>query len=378
MKDKELRDRQYEEQQEEPIVDDVPFTFYIKGNMATEAYRRAKNYVYSPYNDYGMREAEYRAPQHPVADEKPAKNKKKKAKKGRVIGYKVRRPLVLLAAVLVIAVLVVNVLSVVGMMPDYTGMFITKNTSEDAGTTYVGEDGNEYVVATHKGRSFADPILSLFTFFGGDKNASWSEEDMISQSFFTTCFTKVMDEKASDEVVDGSGSQSDANSEKTNTAYAEEETSGSESTASGTDGAASVDENIVRKICYIAMPIVIILFLIMTVYIAIKLLYSLFTGKKVKYGFCFLADILYLVIIAVLTMVWNEIGVTEAANVFASALKAFGLLEDVNYASNAAIGLGFYISLICIFIGWIISGLSVAKIREQLDEHGRPVSQYRR
>lgn len=377
MKDKELRDRQYEEQSEEPIVQDRPFTFYIKGNMATEAYQRAKNYVYSPYNDYGIREADNRAPQQPVADGKHAKDKKKKSKKGRVIGYKLRRPAVLLAAILVIAVLVVNVLSVVGMMPDYTGMFITKNTSDDAGSTYTGEDGNEYTVPTHKGRSFADPIMSLITYFGGDKNAAWSEDDMISQSFFTTCFTKVMEEGTSDPVDGGSGSSS-AENESPKTAYAEEG-SGSESTSSGSESAApAVDQNTVRKICYIAMPIVIILFLIMSVYLAIKLLYSLFTGKTVKYGFCFFVNILYLVIIAVLTMVWNEIGIGEAVNVFASALKAFGMLEDVNYASNAALGLGFYISILCTLLGWIIAGFSVKKIREQLDEHGRPVSQYRR
>ncbi len=376
MKDKELRNSQYEEQPEEPIVDDRPFTFYIKGNVATEAYRRAKNYVYSPYNDYGMKEAraDYGPrPQQPEINDKKVKNKKQKGKKGKVIGYKVVRPLVLLAAILVVAVLVVNVLSVVGIMPDYTGMFITKNTSEDAGSTFTGDDGNEYTVATHKGRSLADPVLSLITYFGGDKNASWSEDDMISQSFFTSCFVKIMDESTPD--ADGSGTEVD--NENSNAAYAEEESSGSEATGSE-NTSESVDQDIVRTICYIAMPVVIILFLIMTIYLAVKLLYSLFSGRKVKFGFCFFADILYLVIIAVLTMVWNEIGVNEAANVFASAFKAFGLLEDMNYASNAAMGLGFYISLICLFVGWILAGFSNKKIREQLDQYGRPVNQYRR
>ncbi len=388
MKDKEQRGQQYEDtqvedNQAERNTSDQPFTIYVRGNMATEVYRRARNAAYASFDDdYGMQEVASTRRRNPSyydqsqnqgrrQDEKGnGKAKKEKSKKGKVVGYEARRPVLFIVALLVIAVLVVNVLAVVKIMPDYTGMFITRSIAENAGTTETDEDGNEITYPTHIARSAVDPVMSLISYIKGDKNATWSEDDMISQSFFTDCFVKIMAD--SQEATDESASD-EAESETKTTAYAEEtSTSSGSETETATAEESGDSTTLVRTICYIGMPVVIVLLLVTIVLLVVKMLIALFSGRKVKYGFLFITSILYLVLIAVVTLVWNEQGLQEAKLVFMAPLKAFGM--EVNNASFASVGLGFYINVIGLLVAWFISAFAYKKVRQEVS----PAPQYRR
>ncbi len=287
-----------------------PYTIMVEGNVATEAYRRARLSAYEQQENISRTLAESgrghyikEEPQEEVKEQRSAKKDKKKAKKKKTAKadgvYTARKPILFILAVLMIVAIVVNILPIVGLVPEYTSAFMSKSQDSE--------------VKDLVGRPIADPVMSLVSFLGGDPAAEWAEDDFISQSFFRDCFTKVM--KAEDAAED----------EKIDTT---------------------------KLICFLAMPVLIILFAVTAVYIAIKFLLAAIKGKKYKFGFALLTCILYLVGIAVLTVVWNSFGIGEILGVFTAGLSAFGIGSA---ATKAALGLGFYITAVIILLAFILN-----------------------
>ncbi len=286
-----------------------PYTIMVEGNVATEAYRRARLSAYeqqeklsrtlaeSSYGRYIKEEPQEEVKERPAKKDKKKSKKKKNAKADGI--YTARKPILFILAVLMIVAVVVNILPIVGLVPEYTGAFLTKSQDSEV---------KELV-----GRPIADPVMSLVSFLGGDPEAEWAEDDFISQSFFRDCFTKVMlgEDAKEDETVDTT-----------------------------------------KLICFIAMPVLVILFAVVTVYLAIKFLLAAIKGKKYKFGFSLLVGILFLVGIAVLTIVWNSFGISEILGVFTAALSIFGIGGT---ASKAALGLGFYITAIIFLVAFILN-----------------------
>ncbi len=305
-----MRNDDYQEERREEREVVTPYTILVPGNAATEAYRRARQSYYGPADVSGQsyaaptrtryeKEEKATAKERPQKKEKDKKAKKKKAAKTPAV-YTARKPILFILAVLMIVAVVVNILPVVGLVPEYTSAFLTK--SQDAEATDL------------VGRSLADPVMSLVTYLiDGDPEAEWTEEDFISQSYFRDCFTKVMlpEDAAEDEKV-----------------------------------------NTTQLICYLAMPIMIVLFAVITVYLAVKFLLAALKGKKFKFGFSLLVGIIYLVGIAILTVVWNSFGIGEIMGVLTGGLSAFGIGK---MPSKAAIGLGFYITAIIFLIAFILN-----------------------
>ncbi len=334
-----MRNDDYQEHQ----VPVKPYSVIIDGNLATEAYRRARisaiqqqerlaamaaESSYSSYDEYEEPVVRERASKKSSA--KPKKKAKKKAKVQKV--YTARKPLLYVLAVLMVVAVVVNILPIVGLVPEYTAAFMSKNSE------------GEFV-----GTSLADPAMSLISYLTGGDGA-YADDDMFTQTYYRDCLSQLAEESETPTEEDGDGTIDDGAAQA-----AEVDDTAAEDTA--TDAAtekeaAEKSAKTTKLICYIALPLLVILFAIITIYIAIKAVVAAVKGVKYKFGFSLLVGILYLLGIAVLTMVWNGVGQSEIINVLTQGLSAFGMDK---VASKAALGFGFYITAIIYVLAFIVN-----------------------
>lgn len=329
------------------------YTIWVPNNPNIEAYRRAREsatfgpgylqqnpYQQNPYNrGYGAPQPPYgmppqqpygqpygQPPQQPYGGEQP-KDKKSKKNKGPKV-YKARKPILFILAILMIAVIVINVLPVFNVMGNFTAPFVGRNS--DNGDSW--EDQVQYL-------SFADPIVSLVKSFTSssdeDEVAVASAEDeeeettsMFTSNFYYDCLSK-MDEYKPDK-------------------------------ENGVEG------DITKVIAFYAFPIVVLLFIVLSVYLAIKLLMAAIKGKKMKFGYSYLIGIIYLVAMAFITVMWNGLGMSEIGAVFMTPINILTATEEEapTIASKAAVGLGFFITAIVYVLSLILNFFSYKRIKD--------------
>lgn len=351
-------DNSYQQQPQQNYYPPQPsnYTIWVPNNPNIDAYQRARQnatfggygqpnpYQPNPYNrgGYGYQQNPYGGnpyggnpygmppqqpqqpygmpPQQPYGEQPKDKKKAKKPKVPKV--YKARKPILFILALLMIAVIVVNVLPVFGVVGKFTAPFIGRDAAAGDGW----EEQVEYL-------SFADPIISLVKSFTS-KGATEEEEaladeeteeagtSMFTNRFYTDCLSKMDEYKPN----------------------AEE----------------GVDGDITKMIAFYAFPIVVILFIILSVYLAIKLLVAAIKGKKMKFGYSYLIGIIYLVAMAFIVVMWNGLGMSEIGTVFLSPINILSATEEAapTIASKAAIGLGFYITAVIYVLSLILNFFS--------------------
>lgn len=327
------------------------YTIWVPNNPNIEAYRRAREsaafgpgyvqqnpYQPNPYNrGYGYQPQPYGGmpPQQPPYGQQPygqqpygeqAQNKKDRKNKGPKV-YKARKPILFILAILMIVAVVVNVLPIFGVMGNFTAPIISRDASVS------GDDWEEQIQYL----SFADPIVSLvksFTASGEDEaDAPADDEDeeetsMFTSQYYTDCLSKMDEYKPN----------------------AEE----------------GVDGDITKMIAFYAFPVVVILFLILSVYLAVKLITAAVKGKKMKFGYSYLIGIIYIVAMAFIVVMWNGLGMSEIGAVFLTPIKILTVAEGETpaMASKAAVGLGFYITVIIYVLSLVLNFFSYKRIKD--------------
>lgn len=330
------------------------YTIWVPNNPNIEAYRRAREsaafgpgyvqqnpYQPNPYNrGYGYPQQPYgmppqqqpygMPPQQPYGQQpygEQPQNKKGKKNKGPKV-YKARKPILFILAILMIVAVVVNVLPIFNVMGNFTAPIISRDASVS------GDDWEEQLQYL----SFADPIVSLvksFTASGEDEidtQAADDEEEesgsMFTSQYYTDCLSKMDEYKPN----------------------AEE----------------GVDGDITKMIAFYAFPIVVILFLVLSVYLAVKLIMAAVKGKKMKFGYSYLIGIIYIVAMAFIIVMWNGLGMSEIGAVFLTPINILTAAEGEApaMASKVAVGLGFYITAVIYVLSLIINFFSYKRIKD--------------
>lgn len=341
-------DNSYQQQPQQNYYPPQPsnYTIWVPNNPNIDAYQRARQnatfggygqpnpYQPNPYNrGYGYQQNPYGGnpygmppqqpqnpygtpPQNPYGEQAQDKKKAKKAKVQKV--YKARKPILFILAILMVAVIVVNVLPIFNVAGEFAAPFIGRDA--EAGDNW--EDQVKYL-------SFADPIVSLIKSFtaSSEEDTAVDEtegesESMFTSRFYTDCLSKMDEYKP--------------NSEE------------------------GVEGDVTKMIAFYAFPIVVVLFLIMSVYLAIKLFVAAVKGRKMKFGYSYLVGIIYLVAIAFIVIMWNGLGMSEIGVVFLSPINILTATEEAapTIASKAALGLGFYITAIVYVLSLILNFFS--------------------
>lgn len=334
------------------------YTIWVPNNPNIEAYRRAREsatfgpgymqpnpYQPNPYNrGYGYQQQPYgmppqqqqpygMPPQQPYG-EQPQGKKGKKNKAPKV--YKARKPILFILALLMIVAVVVNVLPIFGVLGQFTAPFIARDATK-------GEDLDKQLSYL----SVADPIVSLVkSFTSSDKKDGETEaadeesKSMFTSQFYADCLSKMDDYKPNE--------------------------------AEGVKG------DITKMIAFYAFPIVVILFMVISVYLAVKLLMAAVKGRKMKFGYSYLIGIIYIVAMAFITVMWNGLGMSEIGAVFLTPINILTAAEGEmpSMASNIAVGLGFYITAVIYILSLILNFFSYKRIKNAQPQQPQQYPQY--